>query len=98
MRCCFSQPVGKGQSLRIQRADEDDSDENSFSDDEDVPVPPPRRRALGPTVSLPAFRSNAVSGESKKNYLPVLHRASGVVCKRIQSDYFDQSRYALRFT
>ncbi|CAH3045253.1 unnamed protein product [Porites lobata] len=77
-------PVGKGQSLRIQHADEDDSDENSFSDDEDVPVPPPRRRALGPTVSLPAFRSNAFSdtAESKgsstaNNYCVALYDFGG---------------------
>ncbi|CAH3045244.1 unnamed protein product [Porites lobata] len=56
--CRGEVPVGKGQSLRIQRTDEDDSDDHAYSDVEDVPTPPPHRRALGPTASLPTFRTN----------------------------------------
>ncbi len=51
----------KGQSLRIQRTQEDDSDGPVYSDVEDSPTPPPHRRALGPSASLPvtsAFRTD----------------------------------------
>lgn len=49
---------GKGQSLRIQRTQEDDSDDPVYSDVDDAPTPPPHRRALGPTASLPVFRGD----------------------------------------
>ena len=48
----------KGQSLRIQRNQEDDSDGPVYSDVDDAPTPPPHRRALGPTASLPAYRAD----------------------------------------
>ena len=54
----FSQSGGKGQSLRIQRTQEDDSDDPVYSDVDDAPTPPPHRRALGPTASLPVFRGD----------------------------------------
>jgi len=52
------QSNAKGQSLRIQRGHEDDSDDPVYSDVDDAPTPPPHRKALGPTASLPAFRSD----------------------------------------
>lgn len=51
----------KGQSLRIQRTQEDDSDDPVYSDVDDAPTPPPHRRALGPSASLPvtsAYRAD----------------------------------------
>jgi len=48
----------KGQSLRIQRNQDDDSDGPVYSDVDDSPTPPPHRRALGPSVSLPAYRTD----------------------------------------
>lgn len=48
----------KGQSLRIQRNQDDDSDGPVYSDVDDTPTPPPHRRALGPSVSLPAYRTD----------------------------------------
>ena len=47
----FLQSNTKGQSLRIQRNQEDDSDGPVYSDVDDAPTPPPHRRALGPTAS-----------------------------------------------
>ena len=48
----------KGQSLRIQRNQDDDSDGPVYSDVDDAPTPPPHRRALGPSASLPAYRTD----------------------------------------
>lgn len=47
----------KGQSLRIRRNQDDDSDGPVYSDVDDAPTPPPHRRALGPSASLPAWRT-----------------------------------------
>lgn len=56
--CPGDRSNAKGQSLRIQRGHEDDSDDPVYSDVDDAPTPPPHRKALGPTASLPAFRSD----------------------------------------
>ena len=56
--CFFLQSGVKGQSLRVQRAQEDDSDGPVYSDVDDAPTPPPHRKVLGPTASLPAYRGD----------------------------------------
>ena len=48
----------KGQSLRIQRNQDDDSDGPVYSDVDDTPTPPPHRKALGPSASLPVYRTD----------------------------------------
>ncbi|KAJ7392259.1 hypothetical protein OS493_013638 [Desmophyllum pertusum] len=53
---CPGDRFSKGQSLRIQRNQEVDSDDPVYSDVDDSPTPPPHKRALGPSASLPAYR------------------------------------------
>lgn len=51
----------KGQSLRILRNQDDDSDGPVYSDVDDAPTPPQHRKPLGPTSSLPVFRREDAS-------------------------------------
>ncbi|KAL9978747.1 hypothetical protein ACROYT_G016302 [Oculina patagonica] len=69
----------KGQSLRIQRTQEDDSDGPVYSDVEDSPTPPPHRRALGPSASLPvtsAYRTDHDVYDAVEEMIP----SSGMKC------------------
>ena len=62
----------KGQSLRIQRNQDDDSDGPVYSDVDDAPTPPPHRRALGPSASLPAYRTDHDFYGTKESGVTVL--------------------------
>lgn len=66
----------KGQSLRISRNQEDDSDDPVYSDVDDAPTPPPHKRALGPTASLPVYRVEPDFYDSVEGMIP----SSGSKC------------------